>query len=729
MKVEKSDKTVVKFDRNKVIQTCMVAGAKLALAKRIAQEVAGEGYDGITTDEIRMSVYKKLKKIDVDYAERYVARSNMRVRTSSDILEYFDNERIIKSLVDETGVNLSFAKNIAKDVEKELGRMRLNYVTAPLIREIVNVKLLEGGMESVRARYTRLGMPVYDVKKLLDGDSSEVVRFSPEAVHKVMSDRIGREYAMLNIMPFDLADAHMCGQIHIHDLNYFPLKPTTFSHDIRVFLKKGLKVDGTGEYIAVSGPAKRPAAAFMHSIKALIAGQTEVSREQYLEDFNYLMAPYVVGLPYDKIRQLAQMVAYEISQTAVGHGGQSIYANLCMDTSLPKHMKEMPAVQPGGKVIRSVKYGDYEDEAEAIFEAFAEVMAAGDNIGKPFIYPRIVVNRVSKRDDEKLGLMAPLTARFGTPVYMKGGRQFYGNRRGTIQHVTINLPQLAYQKREDIGGLLDNRLKKAFEVLLLKRKVMNHNLEANLVPFLKQKAAGVRYFNPQKQLYVISYAGLNELSLLCAGAPLEKPEGARYGTKIVRQMARTVKTFKEESGLDIILTGDPKGISYSKFAATDAKRYPDKALVRGGQNPYYSKGHYVDCKKLGDKLDIEGRFNLAVSGRTMTHIRLAQGRIDPEQIHELVSKTLSRKDVVYLSLSRGITICVKCGYSQQGKSGRCTRCKGRGVSIWGRDTGNLQNIRGWSPNQKQAFVEEHRYFTDGGGKLLAARLAKTILRM
>ncbi len=728
MKVQKSDETYVRFDRNKIIKTCMSAGADLNLSKRIAKEVAGEGYEGISTAEIRMSVYKKLKKLDVEVAERYVYRSNMRVRTSCDILDSFDNERIVSSLVQETGVNRSFANSIAKEVEKELGRMRLNYVTAPLIREIVNVKLLEHGMESVRARYTRLGMPVYDVKTLLENGHPHMPRFSPEAVHKIMSDQIAREYSMLAILPFDLADAHMSAQIYIHDLQYFALKPTTFSHDLKFFLKRGLKVDGTGDFAAVSGPAKRPVSAFMHAIKVLIAGQTEISREQYLEDFNYIMAPYVTNLPYEKVRQLAQMVAYEISQTAIGAGGQAIYANLVMDTSLPKHLRDTPAIQPGGKVIKSVKYGEYEDEAQSLFEAFCEVFSTGDFIGKPFVYPRMIVNRVSQRDSEPMELAAAVTERFGTPIYLNGGRSFYGIRRGTIQHVTLNLPQLSCIKKRDVMELLDNRMKKAFEVLLLKRKVINKNLSADLVPFLKQKAQGVRYFNPSNQLFVISYTGLEDLVRAELGLGLETKEGMRYGMKLVKLMEKMANGFANDSGLDVILTGDPKGISHTKFAINDVKRYGDLAPCRGGENPYYSKGHCVSLKKLSDKLDIEGKFNCAVSGRTSTRIRLSSKRSDPEKIPKMIADILDRKDVRYLSMSRGLSVCRKCGAPHMVESIICPNCRSRNVAIWAKDTGHLQDIRIWRPSRRQAFADALRYGTDGMGKHLNFKAKKAIMR-
>jgi ribonucleoside-triphosphate reductase (formate) len=704
MKVLKSNKQLVRFDRNKIVQTCMTAGAPLKLSSQIASEVWGEGYDGMTTDEIRMRVYIKLKKVNPDVAEQYVWRSNMKVRTSSSSLEYFSSAKIVESLIKETHVDRPFAQSVAKDVEKELGRMRLNYVTAPLIREIVNVKLLERGMESVRARYTRLGMPVYDVLHLLENGSREIAQYSPEAVHKVMSDQIAREYALINVLPFDLADAHLSGQIHIHDLNYFTLRPTTFSHDLRFFLTRGLKVDGTGEYTATSGPAKRAQSAFMHALKVIIAGQTECSREQYIEDFNVILAPYIRGLGYDEVKQLMQMLLYEVSQTSVGKGGQAIYAAFSCDTSVPKHLAELPAVLPGGKVQKNITYADFADEAEVLFNALFDVAAEGDYINKPFIYPKLLVNQSGRRSPELMLKAAELAARFGLPYFMNNAKNYYGCRRGSAGYVSINLPRLGL-KGGDVFQLLDDRMKKAYEVHLIKKRVLEKNLEHNLLPFLKQKAAGLRYFNPGNQRYVISYSGLNELAKMQSGGDLKTKTGAAFGQKVLSAMMKSAKTFSRESDLEFIVTGTPKGICYATFAALDEARFGSKARDASGGRPYYSKTHYVDDRRLREKLRCEGRLNRRLNGRSLTHLRISEGEHTAEDMLKFIERILAKEDVKYLTMSRPMAVCLKCGHVQASVAAMCMRCNSRSVSVWNRDTGHIQKLRTWTPAQRQAYVD------------------------
>ncbi|MBU0762876.1 MAG: anaerobic ribonucleoside-triphosphate reductase, partial [Candidatus Altiarchaeota archaeon] len=320
-----------------------------------------------------------------------------------------------------------------------------------------------------------------------------------------------------------------------------------------------------------------------------------------------------------------------------------------------------------------------------------------------------------------------IASKYGTPYILNRKKQFNGFRRGTIQHISINLPQIGYCRGDTLPNL-ENRMKKAFEVLLLKKKVMEKNLEHNLLPFLKQKASGLRYYNPSKQQYVISYTGLNELVKTQTNYGLDSREGVKYGLKIVKHMKEMTDLFCRESGLDFVLTGDPKGICYTRFAKIDSNKFPEKARVNGGANQYYSKTHYINHESLWEKLDNEGKFNTIVGGRTTTHVRLNSNTYTPDDMKTLLAKILSRKDVTYLSVSRPLTMCVKCGNTQVGKGIKCGKCKSKSVSVWARDTGHLQNTKMWNPSQKQAFIDEYRYDLKGDGEKISKREKKIILK-
>ncbi|MFW9819642.1 MAG: hypothetical protein ACFFE5_08540 [Candidatus Thorarchaeota archaeon] len=84
---------------------------------------------------------------------------------------------IYQSLLKETNISKIDAKKITEQVVRFLVSANLNLITAPLIREIVNVHLLQSGFEQERLLYTRVGLPVYDLNKIFNErvESKEVV--------------------------------------------------------------------------------------------------------------------------------------------------------------------------------------------------------------------------------------------------------------------------------------------------------------------------------------------------------------------------------------------------------------------------------------------------------------------------------------------------------------------------------------------------------------------------
>ena len=63
---------------------------------------------------------------------------------------------------------------------------------APLIRELVNAKLLEHGLEDIRRQHTRLGMPIYDVEQLILQQNKENANIphGPEATNLTLAETI-----------------------------------------------------------------------------------------------------------------------------------------------------------------------------------------------------------------------------------------------------------------------------------------------------------------------------------------------------------------------------------------------------------------------------------------------------------------------------------------------------------------------------------------------------------
>ncbi|MGC9435404.1 MAG: anaerobic ribonucleoside-triphosphate reductase [Methanomicrobiales archaeon] len=162
-----------------------------------------------------------------------------RVRTSRGYLLDWDRERIVRQIVEETRLVETFyghepadeetAREISRIVEKKIQRLGLKSLSGPLIREIVNMELLQRGHISFRNVCTRVGTPVYDSHQIDVGEGFEAhdnanLQENAETSHKKKADKISKEQYLLQLPP-DLADRHLMGDLHIHDLEYFGTRP------------------------------------------------------------------------------------------------------------------------------------------------------------------------------------------------------------------------------------------------------------------------------------------------------------------------------------------------------------------------------------------------------------------------------------------------------------------------------------------------------------------------
>src|SRR5512143_235383 len=138
------------------------------------------------------------------------------VRTSGDEVVTWDRGRIVEALVRETFIDRATAEAVSLDVERTIAAARIRRLTAALVRELVDAKLVEYGLESARRMHTRLGVPLYDVEKLILCQNKENANIphGPEATNLTLAEKIKKEYALLSVFSEDVAEAHVKGDIH-----------------------------------------------------------------------------------------------------------------------------------------------------------------------------------------------------------------------------------------------------------------------------------------------------------------------------------------------------------------------------------------------------------------------------------------------------------------------------------------------------------------------------------
>jgi ribonucleoside-triphosphate reductase len=595
-----------------------------------------------------------MKVREIRRAEKYFDETGMpMVRTTSGHLIPWNRKFITNSLIKETKLAKEFhniksiskedAEKIAIEGENKIKEMKLKFVSGPLVREIVNTILLEKSAKRpeyviYRNLLTRVGIPVYDAYEIDKGEGFEArenanLQPNSETVHKKKADKMSKEQYLL-LMPTDVADAHLSGDLHIHDLDYFGTRPFCQDWDLRYFLYYGFLPDGLGTRTSVAGPAKHAEVAVLHSTKILAAAQTNFAGGEGFYNYLVFLAPFVRGLEFKRVKQLMQLMFFELTQMYVARGGQPVFSNLQITPGVPDIWKNVPIVAKGQ--VGPDVYGNYEDEVRTLYRAINEVAMEGDYWGKPFHFPKLE-NGISyeffkKEYDDEWLLAHKLVAKFGIPYfdnmlpeyrgYGKGvscyqccaysftdtpetdpdfhaklnfddGKHF---SMGSWQVVTLNLPRAAYRAGGDDSRLIDE-LKRLMDFSIIAFKSKKHwmdlMLKNNRIPFAQQGPKDPRTgkkgpppvdFN--ELVWVIGLTGANEMVQHHTGYQLhESDEAVKLTVRAVLEMRKYLKELESKHKMKLSLARAPAESCAQRLAicdmlSPDFRRYAEE-VVKG----------------------------------------------------------------------------------------------------------------------------------------------------
>jgi ribonucleoside-triphosphate reductase len=681
-------------------------------------------------------------------------------------MDPFNADLIIESLILEANLTRADAQMVAVRVMDRIVASGIKFLSGPLIREMCNSVLAEMGFEKERILYTRVGIPMHDLGLLInapaDYTSNANLMRNPETIAKLVHDQVMEQHTYLSIPPH-LADAHLKGDIYIKDREYFSTRDYCATWDMRQVLKLGIAPDGLGGmHSSAAGPAQHLAVAVNHSAIWLAAAQSSFAGGQGYFYFNTFLAPYMRGLPYKKIKQAAQQLIFTLTQQYVARGGQVIFSSVDLTPGIPKIMRDVPAVLPGGKETE-VTYGDFEEEANQFFNAFMEVMIKGDIKGKGFSFPKpnIVLRKefMKPEFDESWRLVAELTAKHGSPYFenylnwrssIEAGcssccshlwtassdeelEEFLSGNMvfGASQMVTPNFGRAAWVGRADeekFFAKVDEYLDLSKEVILEKKRLMDRLISSGSVPFYTQpKPNGEPLIDMSTREFLLGTVGFEEMVMIMTGHHLHEREGTRFGIKVLRYLKEKATEFQKETGLHFGVTRTPAESAAGRLAAKDYKAYPGirKYLKGEAPNNYYTNSTtlYVGADlALSERIKKEGMFHPYMDGGALTHIYLGEANPDPDALWALTKKIAKDTLNSYWSFTKDVLACGNCGYQtgidwRQAKFAsiedltkiECPKCGFVGVDIISRVTGYLQSISSWNKAKRQEFLDRHRY--------------------
>jgi anaerobic ribonucleoside-triphosphate reductase len=649
--------------------------------------------------ETRKYYLTDLGKMIIDVAERVEKNAQktktMLVRTSHSTLEEFDSNKITNALIKEAKMPPDQAQKTAKETEKLLQKAKTKYLTAPLIREIVNTLLIEKGQEDYRHKLTRLGLPVHEVTALIDNKDNTQ---NATSILTKAGKTIFNEYTLLNILPRDIADSHASGAIHINDLSTWLLKPNEVMHDLRFFLQNGLKTTNPLQH--AQKPPENLESSLALTFTILLHSNPEVNQLQTLESFNTFLAPYA--------RNINPVALKDNLRTFIKNLNQHVEAAINLDLTIPPYIAEKPAIGPQGQT--ATKYVDFTEESQLIGSLIIEIIAE-ESTSKPLLNPRIIIkitNDTLKNDNARAILLkahgiaaekgilyfANTSTKEGKTTTFSGtGSKFEADltgdyeadtlRTGTSGMVTINLPRIVYESEKDknkFTEVLKERHELATRALEIKARSLKQR-EKTVLPFLTQTANGDEYFRLESCSNLINFAGIQEATQVF-DKESSTQEKANPDAEIIQAILNLKVKTGRKHGKRTFIVALPNPEASDRLAKLDIEKFGFARVKFSGtrEKPYYSTTKRLRIQ-TGSSLSITPESLVAVqtlnqlnSGANLTIIELGQTEYKSEDLMNLTIQLFEKQTAEFFTYNRVITYCSNCNQSTFGIVNKCPSC-------------------------------------------------------
>ncbi|MFA4885907.1 MAG: anaerobic ribonucleoside-triphosphate reductase, partial [Desulfotomaculaceae bacterium] len=366
------------------------------------------------------------------------------------------------------------------------------------VQDMVEKVLIEAGHARTakayilyRARRTRMrdakGELMDAVEEILEETNRENANISnsPSAKMLQIASAASKKYYLNRLIPEEMAQAHMRGDLHIHDLDFYGKTLTCLQIPLSKLLTEGFNT-GHG-YIR---PPKRPTTATAQAAIILQSSQNDMHGGQSYAFFDRDIAPFVEDASDFETYQAMEALIHNLNSMHSRAGAQVPFSSINVGTETSE-----PARRAVRNLLLAYEAGLGNGE-NPIFPNIIFRVKEGINFnpGDPnYDLFKLAIKVASKRLNPTFSFMdSSFNSQYGTEVSYMGCRtRVMANRRGpevtdrrgNLSFTTINLPRVAikaerkldafYRGLSDIIDLTARQLYHRYQVqALLKVKDM-----------------------------------------------------------------------------------------------------------------------------------------------------------------------------------------------------------------------------------------------------------------
>lgn len=516
---------------------------------------------------------------------------------------------------------------------------------------------------------------------------------------------VARAYALKNLLPPAVANAHIKGEIHFHDLDYNPFQPMTNCCliDIKGMLAEGFQI---GNARVESPRSINTATAQIAQIIANVASSqyggcsvdradevlapyAQINYEKHVRDAEQWVAPekqhdYAMAKTRKDIYDAMQSLEYEIN-TLYSSNGQTPFVTLGFGLGTSEFEREIQ------KAILQVRIkGIGKDHYTAIFPKLVFGLRRGVNLdpsdpnydikqlalecSTKRMYPDVL--SYDKLTEIEGDYKAPMGCRSFLPKWVDPETGEAVNAgRNNLGVVTLNVPRIAMEAHGDqdrFWQLFDERMQVVKEALVFRAKRCEDATPDNAPILYKHGAFGIhagegeqsvtQFFHNQRSTLSIGYIGLYETATCFYGPNWESnPQAKDFTLRVVRKLSAYADQWKREYPYWFSVYSTPSESLTDRFCRLDRQKFGSVPDIT--QKDYYTNSFHYDVRKKitpFEKIDFESPYEPYTKGGFIHYCEYPKLTHNAKALEAVWDYAYDK--VAYLGTNTPIDKCFVCGF-------------------------------------------------------------------
>ncbi len=531
---------------------------------------------------------------------------------------------------------------------------------------------------------------------------------SPSAKMLQIASAASKKYYLTRLIPEEMSQAHLRGDIHIHDLDFYGKTLTCVQIPLGRLLSEGFNT-GHG-YIR---PPKRPYSATAQAAIILQSSQNDMHGGQSFAFFDRDIAPFMENADDFEAYQAMEALIYNLNSMHSRAGAQVPFSSINVGTETSEAAR---------RVVRNLLLA-YEsglgNGENPIFPNIIFRVKEGVNLnpGDPnYDLLKLAIRVASKRLNPTFSFMdSSFNREYGDQVSYMGCRtRVMANRRGPVvtdgrgnlSFTTINLPRIAVGAERNIEGfyrdlsrVMDLAIRQLYHRFTIQAKLKVKDMPFVMGQGLYIGSGDLKPDDPIESVIVngtlsVGFIGLAEALVALTGRHHgQSEESGELAHQIVSFMRRKIDDACGEYDLNYTLLATPaEGLS-GRFVKLDRREF---GIIPGVTNKdYYTNSFHVPVDysiSSYDKISIEGPFHKYCNAGHISYVEMSAPPLHNLQAVESIVRHMAASDMGYAAINFPVDFCTGCNHLGVINEDTCPACGSSKIRRVRRITGYLSTV-------------------------------------